>query len=43
MPQAQKYVLPDSGHACLLEADVNLHDILQSVGFLPTPRLVVES
>lgn len=35
LPQAQKYVLPDSGHACLLESKVNLYDVLRSVDFLP--------
>ncbi len=37
LPQAQKYVLPESGHACLLESDVNLYEILRSVNFLPQP------
>lgn len=35
LPQAKKYILPDSGHACLIEADVHLYDILQSAAFLP--------
>jgi pimeloyl-ACP methyl ester carboxylesterase len=35
IPNAKIHVLPDSGHACLLEADVYLHDILQAVNFLP--------
>lgn len=43
IPNSKTYVLPDSGHACLLEADVYLHDILQSVSFLPQPQSVVES
>lgn len=38
LPQAQKYLLPDSGHACLLESDVNLYEILRSVDFLPQSR-----
>lgn len=37
LPKAQIYPLPDSGHACLLEADVNLYNILQSLDFLPQP------
>lgn len=36
-PNAQKYVLQNSGHACLLEKDVHLYDILQATGFLPIP------
>jgi pimeloyl-ACP methyl ester carboxylesterase len=46
LPKAQIYTLPDSGHACLLEAGVNLYDILQSVKFLPQPLtdpLITES
>lgn len=35
LPQARKYILPDSGHACLIETDVHLSEILQSVAFLP--------
>ncbi len=42
IPQARAYVLPDSGHACLLEADVNLYDILKSLDFLPVSQLVTE-
>lgn len=42
LPHAQSYVLPDSGHACLIEADVNLYDILQSVIFLPQSQATVE-
>ncbi len=37
LPQAQIHILPESGHACLLEADVNLHQILAAVNFLPQP------
>lgn len=43
IPHAKKYVLPDSGHACLLESDVYLHDILQAVDSLPQRQSVVES
>lgn len=34
LPAARLLVLPHSGHACLLEADVNLHQILKSQNFL---------
>jgi pimeloyl-ACP methyl ester carboxylesterase len=34
LPNARLLVLPQSGHACLLEADVNLYQILKSQGFL---------
>jgi pimeloyl-ACP methyl ester carboxylesterase len=42
IPNAKTYVLPDSGHACLLEADVYLHDILQSTRFLPQRQPITE-
>ncbi|HEY9845440.1 MAG TPA: alpha/beta hydrolase, partial [Candidatus Caenarcaniphilales bacterium] len=31
---AQTVILPHSGHACLLEAEINLCQIMQSAGFL---------
>jgi len=34
LPNARLVILPDSGHACLLEAKVNLFEILQSENFL---------
>jgi|SRR6478672_8729303 len=34
-PNAQIVTLPDSGHACLVESDVNLMTILQNTNFLP--------
>ncbi|MBW4510052.1 MAG: alpha/beta hydrolase [Scytonematopsis contorta HA4267-MV1] len=34
LPNAKILVLPDSGHACLLENDINLYDILQENNFL---------
>ncbi len=34
LPNAKSVVLPDSGHACLLEADVNLYEIMKSQNFL---------
>ncbi|MDJ0703364.1 MAG: alpha/beta fold hydrolase [Leptolyngbyaceae cyanobacterium MO_188.B28] len=33
LPHARKLVLPQSGHACLLETTVNLGEILRSQGF----------
>ncbi|MFM7426465.1 MAG: alpha/beta fold hydrolase [Elainella sp.] len=38
IPQAQVHILPDSGHACLLEAEVHLYDILAAANFLPQPQ-----
>lgn len=37
LPNAQKVILPESGHACLLETEVDLYKILQSHNFLETP------
>jgi pimeloyl-ACP methyl ester carboxylesterase len=37
IPEASVHVLPHSGHACLLEADVNLFDIMKTNGFVPNP------
>ena len=34
LPNAQKTVLPESGHACLLETSVNLYDILVKENFI---------
>lgn len=42
LPQARRYILTESGHACLLESDVYLHDIFQAVGFLPEAQLRVK-
>lgn len=36
---AKRLVLPESGHACLLEADVDLYQILKSQNFLDRPTL----
>ena len=36
LPHAEMVVLPDSGHACLLEKDVNLDEIMRSRQFLPS-------
>ncbi len=38
IPNAQMYALPESGHACLLEANVNLSNILKSTQFAPELR-----
>lgn len=35
-PHSQAIVLPGSGHACLLEANINLYKILENHDFLPT-------
>jgi pimeloyl-ACP methyl ester carboxylesterase len=42
IPNAQTHFLPRSGHACLLEADIDLYNIMRSEGFLPQgqPSLV---
>ncbi len=37
LPRAQIHYLPDSGHACLLETDLNLAAILEERCFLPAP------
>ncbi|PSB01443.1 alpha/beta fold hydrolase [Merismopedia glauca] len=34
LPQAEMVVLPNSGHACLLESEVDLHQILQQSKFI---------
>jgi pimeloyl-ACP methyl ester carboxylesterase len=34
LPQAKMVVLPHSGHACLLEADINLYDIMKAHNFI---------
>lgn len=36
LPNTKTVLLPDSGHACLLEENVNLYDILQANEFLET-------
>lgn len=37
LPQAQMHILKNSGHACLLEAEVNLLEIMQAHQFLEEP------
>lgn len=39
LPDVQLVVLPDSGHACLLEAEINLYNIMHKYNFL-YPALV---
>ncbi|MBD2299431.1 alpha/beta hydrolase [Nostoc sp. FACHB-87] len=36
LPKSQVFILPNSGHACLLEQDVSLYEILQNNNFLET-------
>lgn len=43
LPNANLVVLPESGHACLLESDVFLYEIMQSHDFLPTTAELAES
>ncbi|MBD2498396.1 alpha/beta fold hydrolase [Nostoc sp. FACHB-280] len=37
LPKSQVLILPNSGHACLLEQDISLYEILQNNNFLETP------
>jgi pimeloyl-ACP methyl ester carboxylesterase len=39
LPQGELCVLPDSGHACLLERDMSLYQIMQERDFLPSDRV----
>lgn len=34
LPNAHRVILPDSGHACLLEAEINFYEILRTENFL---------
>lgn len=43
LPNAQMLVLPYSGHACLLEADIKLYDIMQAQKFLDKSTEIVGS
>lgn len=40
LPQGKMTTLPKSGHACLLEAETNLHNILAKNNFLESKQLV---
>ncbi|MEM6610725.1 MAG: alpha/beta hydrolase [Cyanobacteria bacterium P01_C01_bin.72] len=37
LPRGQMTVLPQSGHACLLETNINLYQILLEENFIPAP------
>ncbi len=39
LPQGELAILPDSGHACLLERDVSLYQILRNRDFLPSAKV----
>lgn len=41
LPNARKTVLPQSGHACLLETSVNLYEILVTENFIQSNRVAV--
>ena len=41
LPHARKTVLPQSGHACLLETSVNLYEILVTENFIQPNRIAV--
>ncbi len=38
IPNAQMHILPNSGHACLLETDIDLYKIMQATGFMKVPQ-----
>jgi pimeloyl-ACP methyl ester carboxylesterase len=42
LPSARIHVLPNSGHASLLESEVNLYDLLATYNFLSHPQQVVK-
>ena len=39
LPNAQRVILKNSGHACLLETDINLMEILAAHNFVPTSEV----
>ncbi|MDP5015819.1 alpha/beta hydrolase [Anabaena sp. UHCC 0187] len=47
LPNTQTFILPNSGHACLLEQDVNLYQILKDNDFLDvninTPKITTST
>jgi pimeloyl-ACP methyl ester carboxylesterase len=43
LPNSQVMVLPESGHACLLEKDIYLYEILKSQNFLESKSKTVKS
>ncbi|MBE9181293.1 alpha/beta hydrolase [Oculatella sp. LEGE 06141] len=42
-PNAQMQILPNSGHACLLEAGINLYEMMQEAKFLEAASLATEA
>jgi hypothetical protein len=43
MSNARRVLLKNSGHACLLETDINLMEILQAQDFLPQTEAEVSA
>lgn len=43
IPHTRLYLLPHSGHACLLETDVDLYEIMQASGFLGSHKVANRS
>ncbi len=43
MPKAQTYLLPHSGHACLLETGINLYQIMEQAQFMGDHPMTVSS
>ena len=43
LPQAKAVILPQSGHACLIETETNLYQILQEHDFTHSSELIVNS
>lgn len=43
LPNAKVQVLPHSGHACLLETQVDLLEIMKSNSFLDFPEIVMSA
>ncbi|HAX89713.1 MAG TPA: alpha/beta hydrolase [Cyanobacteria bacterium UBA11370] len=43
LPNAKMVVLPDSGHACLLETEVNLLEILKEQDFLSNSKFKIQN
>ncbi len=41
LPNSQSFILPDSGHACLLESKVNLYQILKENDLVETNKLLI--
>lgn len=40
IPHTKVHILPHSGHACLLESDINLYTIIKDANFLDQPELL---